>query len=81
MIHGSAGPKANELPLCDLSDAIQDAGNQQCDDDNPEDDEAEKAPGHGFAPTMNKPRSMIRLLLFAGRESPRCAGVARHPTR
>ena len=73
---------AKSLPLCDLSDAVQDAGYQQSDDDKAaEGDEAEKAPSHGFPPTMNKPRSMTRLLLLAGRESPRCAGVARHPTR
>jgi hypothetical protein len=53
MIHGYAGPKADELPLCDLSDAVPDAGCQQSDDDKAaEDDEAEKAPSHRFAPTM-----------------------------
>jgi hypothetical protein len=51
MIHGSAGPKANELPPCYLSDAIQDAGNQQCDDQAAEDDEAKKAHSHWLAPT------------------------------
>jgi hypothetical protein len=44
MIHGSAGPKANELPPCYLSDAVQDAGDQQCDDDQAAEDEAKKAP-------------------------------------
>ena len=57
---------AKSLPLCDLSDAVQDAGYQQSDDDKAaENDEAEKAPSHRLAPTMCKPRSMTPLL-FAG---------------
>jgi hypothetical protein len=51
---------AKALPLCDLSDAVPDAGYQQSDDDKAaENDEAEKAQSHRFAPTMCKPRSMI----------------------
>jgi hypothetical protein len=53
MIHGSAGLKADELPLCDLSNAVPDAGNQQCDDDKAaENDEDEKAQSHRLFPTM-----------------------------
>jgi hypothetical protein len=54
------------LPLCDLSDAVPDAGYQQSDDDKAaENDEAEKAQSHWLVPTMRKPRSMTPLL-FAG---------------
>ena len=57
---------AKSLPLCDLSDAVQDAGYQQGDDDKAaENDDSEKAPSHRLAPTMCKPRSMTPLL-FAG---------------
>jgi hypothetical protein len=57
---------AKSLPPCDLSDAVQDAANQQCDDDQAaEDDEGEKAPSHRFAPTTNKPRSMSSPLFGA----------------
>jgi hypothetical protein len=46
---------AKLLPLCDLSDAVQDAEYQQSDDDKAaENDEAEKAPSHRLAPTMCK---------------------------
>jgi hypothetical protein len=47
------------LPLCDLSDAVPDAGYHQGDDDKAaENDEAETTQSHRYASTMNKPRSM-----------------------
>jgi len=42
---------AKSLPLCDMSDAVPDAGYQQSDDDKAaENDEAEKAQSHRLAP-------------------------------
>jgi hypothetical protein len=50
---------AKLLPLCDLSDAVPDAGYHQSDNDKAaENDEAEKAPSHRLALPMNKPSSI-----------------------
>jgi hypothetical protein len=44
---------AKSLPLCDLSDAVPDAGYHQSDNDKAaENDEAEKAQSHRLVPTM-----------------------------
>ena len=52
MIHASAGPKADNLPLCNLSDAVLDASYHQSDNDKAaENDETEKAQSHRLVPT------------------------------
>jgi hypothetical protein len=44
---------AKLLPLCDLFDAVQDAGYHQSDNDNAADnDEAKKTQSHRLVPTM-----------------------------